>query len=157
MGISGLGPGNLGSPIEMCVNVNDRKWIRIWIFTLLAAGTDSNVIGTVNIGDCYLYSGLKLTDEDYAWFSIAYHNGQDEPVSFVLLYFLELGKEVVGAGGGGTTESQCLVLCGLGSGTESASVGPSLMSTFNKEQESTHIQSQLGGRVPHTDLAGIPP
>ncbi len=66
-------------PLEVKLNVdscNNLQYLCDWT----TAGTASNVIGTVNSGDCFLYSGLKLTDDDYAWFSIAYHNGQDEPV-----------------------------------------------------------------------------
>ena len=59
------------------------------IFVASLAVLDSNVIGIANEGDCYLYSGLKLTDEDYAWFSITYHNGQDEPVRITNIYFTD--------------------------------------------------------------------
>ena len=113
----------------MCVSLKDHERITILNFLSSAAGMDSNVIGTANIGDCYLYSGLKLTDEDYAWFSIAYHNGQDEPVSSIPLYFLELkgGEERVISSAGSFPG-----WWGRGRGAESETASPSRMWNFHK-------------------------
>ena len=58
--------------LPLTQNTSNTENCDNYIYVLYLAGLNSNVIGSASRGECYRYSGWKLTTDGYAWFSVNY-------------------------------------------------------------------------------------